>query len=178
MAYSKHGIYWVSKGGCGGASLIHFSILLSARDDGPVMTEVLGGGIITAVTEHRPSLPSKILGIGDYNSSIRMVKLPHSFDVPLDDELSVSMGGLLKLFAPSVTPLPSSPRPQKLVKYVLRQIGRKRSIKAWENKYYEMNKDIIEAKRQAEEDARKEMERLEKEASQPRKRTSGEDDNM
>jgi len=49
----------------------------------------LGGGIITAVTEHRPSLPSKILGIGDYNSSIRMVKLPHSFDVPLDNELAV-----------------------------------------------------------------------------------------
>lgn len=63
----------------------------SARDDDPVLTEVLGGGIITAVSEHRPSLPSKILGIGDYNSSIRMVKLPLSFDVPLDDELVVSM---------------------------------------------------------------------------------------
>lgn len=62
-----------------------------ARDDDPVLTEVLGGGIITAVSEHRPSLPSKILGIGDYNSSIRMVKLPLSFDVPLDDELAVSI---------------------------------------------------------------------------------------
>lgn len=59
-----------------------------------MLTEVLGGGIITAVTEHRPSLPSKILGIGDYNSSIRMVKLPHTFDVPLDDELAVSMRDL------------------------------------------------------------------------------------
>lgn len=68
-------------------------IAFSARDDDPVLTEVLGGGIITAVSEHRPSLPSKILGIGDYNSSIRMVKLPLSFDVPLDDELSVSMRG-------------------------------------------------------------------------------------
>lgn len=60
---------------------------------------------------------------------------------------------------------------------MLRQIGRKKSIKAWENRYYEMNKDIIEAKRQAEEDARKEIERLEKEATQPRKRASGDEDN-
>lgn len=67
--------------------------LTAARDDDAVLTEVLGGGIITAVTEHRPSLPHKILGIGDYNSSIRMVKLPHSFDVPLDNELAVSLSG-------------------------------------------------------------------------------------
>ncbi|KAL7733211.1 hypothetical protein ACLKA6_004720 [Drosophila palustris] len=119
-----------------------------ARDDDAVLTEVLGGGIITSVTEHRPSLPNKILGIGDYNSSIRMVKLPHSFDVPLDNELA------------------------KLMKYVLRQISRKISIRAWEQKYYELNKDIIEAKRQAEEEARKEMERLEREQQNIRKRPS------
>lgn len=81
----------------GSASLLRFplanDIAFLARDDDPVLTEVLGGGIITAVSEHRPSLPSKILGIGDYNSSIRMVKLPLSFDVPLDDELAVSMRG-------------------------------------------------------------------------------------
>lgn len=59
---------------------------------------------------------------------------------------------------------------------MLRQIGRKQSIKAWEQKYYELNKDIIEAKREAEEENRKEMERLEKEASQPRKRASGDED--
>lgn len=63
--------------------------LTTARDDDAVLSEVLGGGIITAVTEHRPLLPNKILGIGDYNSSIRMVKLPHSFDTPLDNELEV-----------------------------------------------------------------------------------------
>ncbi|XP_060656382.1 dynein axonemal intermediate chain 3 [Drosophila nasuta] len=122
------------------------------RDDDAVLTEVLGGGIITAVTEHRPSLPHKILGIGDYNSSIRMVKLPHSFDVPLDNELA------------------------KLMKYVLRQISRKMSIQAWEQKYYELNKDIIEAKREAEEEARKELERLEREQQNPRKRASENDE--
>ncbi|XP_017844584.1 WD repeat-containing protein 63 [Drosophila busckii] len=123
-----------------------------ARDDDAVLTEVLGGGIITAVTEHRPSLPHKILGIGDYNSSIRMVKLPQSFDVPLHNELG------------------------KLMDYVLRQITRKMNIRAWEDKYYELNKDIIEAKRQAEEETRKEMERIEREAQNPRKRESQTDE--
>ncbi|XP_022214171.2 dynein intermediate chain 3, axonemal [Drosophila obscura] len=110
-----------------------------ARDDDACLIEILGGGIITGITEHRPSLPYKILGIGDYNSSIRMVKLPHSFDVPLDNEL------------------------QKLMNYVLKEERRKIGIQAWEQKYYELNKDIIEAKREAEEDTRKEMERIERE---------------
>ncbi|XP_017027782.1 dynein axonemal intermediate chain 3 [Drosophila kikkawai] len=110
-----------------------------ARDDDACLIEILGGGIITGITEHRPSLPHKILGIGDYNSSIRMVKLPHSFDVPLNNEL------------------------EKLMEYVLKEERRKMSIQAWEHKYYELNKDIIEAKREAEEETRKEMERIERE---------------
>lgn len=52
------------------------------------------------------------------------------------------------------------------------------SIRAWEQKYYELNKDIIEAKREAEEEARKEMERLEREQQTTRKRPSdAEEDN-
>ncbi|XP_017122426.1 dynein intermediate chain 3, axonemal [Drosophila elegans] len=110
-----------------------------ARDDDACLTEILGGGVITGITEHRPSLPYKILGIGDYNSSIRMVKLPHTFDVPLPNEL------------------------QQLMNYVLKEERRKVGIQAWEQKYYELNKDIIEAKREAEAETRKEMEKLEKE---------------
>ncbi|KAH8322432.1 hypothetical protein KR067_004858 [Drosophila pandora] len=119
-----------------------------ARDDDACLSEILGGGIITSISEHRPSLPYKILGIGDYNSSIRMVKLPHTFDVPLPNEL------------------------QQLMNYVLKEERRKVGIQAWEQKYYELNKDIIEAKREAEAETRKEMERLEKEeqfASRKRK---------
>jgi len=71
--------------------------------------------------------------------SIRMVKLPHSFDVPLPNEL------------------------QQLMNYVLKEERRKMGIQAWEQKYYELNKDIIEAKREAEAETRKEMERLERE---------------
>ncbi|KAH8270215.1 hypothetical protein KR018_005957, partial [Drosophila ironensis] len=119
-----------------------------ARDDDACLSEILGGGIITGIAEHRPSQPYKILGIGDYNSSIRMVKLPHSFDVPLHNEL------------------------QQLMAYVLKEERRKVGIQAWEQKYYELNKDIIEAKREAEAETRKEMERLEREeqfASRKRK---------
>lgn len=68
-----------------------------------------------------------------------MVKLPHTFDVPLNNEL------------------------QQLMSYVLKEERRKMGIQAWEQKYYELNKDIIEAKREAEAETRKEMERLERE---------------
>ncbi|XP_043648161.1 dynein axonemal intermediate chain 3 [Drosophila teissieri] len=125
-----------------------------ARDDDACLTEILGGGIITGITEHRPSLPYKILGIGDYNSSIRMVKLPHSFDVPLPNEL------------------------EQLMKYVLKEERRKVGIQAWEQKYYELNKDIIEAKREAAAEIRKEMDRKEKEeqlATRKKGQKSGED---
>ncbi|KAH8380589.1 hypothetical protein KR009_011571, partial [Drosophila setifemur] len=123
-----------------------------SRDDDAVLVEILGGGVITYIAEHRPSLPNKILGIGDYNSSIRMVKLPHTFDVPLTNEL------------------------QQLMNYVLKEERRKVGIQAWEQKYYELNKDIIEAKREAEAETRKEMERLEKEAQlATRKRKVGEE---
>ncbi|XP_030380245.1 WD repeat-containing protein 63 [Scaptodrosophila lebanonensis] len=124
-----------------------------ARDDDACLSEILGGGIITGITEHRPSLPYKILGIGDYNSSIRMVKLPHTFDVPLDNELA------------------------KVMEYVLKQERRKVNIQSWEQKYYELNKDIIEAKREAEQDARREMERIEREEQlNARKRQADEDE--
>ncbi|XP_001353254.3 WD repeat-containing protein 63 [Drosophila pseudoobscura] len=123
-----------------------------ARDDDACLIEILGGGIITGITEHRPSLPYKILGIGDYNSSIRMVKLPHSFDVPLDNEL------------------------QKLMNYVLKEERRKTGIQAWEQKYYELNKDIIEAKREAEEETRKEMERIEREEQLNTRKRQAEDE--
>lgn len=62
------------------------------------------------------------------------------------------------------------------MKYVLRQITRKMSIVAWEQKYYELNKDIIEAKREAEEEQRKEMEKQERDMLNPRKRGSDADD--
>ncbi|XP_053948079.1 dynein axonemal intermediate chain 3 [Anastrepha ludens] len=112
-----------------------------ARDDAACYDDILGGGIITAISEHRPSDPEKLLGIGDYNSSFRMMKLPSSFFTAEPKEL------------------------ERVKEYFSREESRKKSIQAWEQQFFENNRDIIEAKRQAESDARKELERLEKEYS-------------
>ncbi|XP_017476274.1 PREDICTED: WD repeat-containing protein 63, partial [Rhagoletis zephyria] len=110
-----------------------------ARDDDACYNDILGGGIITAISEHRPSEPEKLIGIGDYNSSFRMVKLPQSFYTPEPREL------------------------ERVKEYFTKEENRKKSIQSWEHQFFENNRDIIEAKRQAEVDARKELERLEKE---------------
>lgn len=47
--------------------------------------------------------------------------------------------------------------------YILGEESRKKDIQAWEQKYYERNMEVIETKRQAEREAHKELERLEKE---------------
>lgn len=48
--------------------------------------------------------------------------------------------------------------------YILKEESRKKEIQTWERKYYERNKDFIESQLQAEREAHKELERLEKEA--------------
>lgn len=53
---------------------------------------------------------------------------------------------------------------EDMKQYILKEESRKKDIQAWEQKYYEKNKDFIEAKLQAERDTHKEMERMEKEA--------------
>ncbi|XP_073835088.1 missing minor mitochondria isoform X2 [Musca autumnalis] len=110
-----------------------------ARDDDACLNDVLGGGIVTQICEHKLTEPDKLLGIGDYNSSLRMVKLPKSFYWLSSQEI------------------------EDMKNYILNEESRKKAIQAWEQQYYERNKEAIEAKRQAERDAHKEMERQEKE---------------
>ncbi|XP_037936925.1 dynein intermediate chain 3, axonemal-like [Teleopsis dalmanni] len=109
-----------------------------ARDDEPCFNDIMGGGCVTYVIEHPPTEPEKLLGIGDYNSSFRMVKLPPGFYYAMEGE------------------------EDKFAEYIERQIERKIAMHAWEKKYYEENQDIIEAKKKAKMEALKEMERVEK----------------
>lgn len=103
------------------------------------MNDVLGGGIVTKISEHRPFEPEKLLGIGDYNSSLRMIKLPESlYQIGRGEE-------------------------RELKAYILKEEARKKAIFEWENNFYEKNIEFIEAKRKAEIETNKEMERLEKE---------------
>ncbi|XP_046802728.1 dynein axonemal intermediate chain 3 [Lucilia cuprina] len=111
-----------------------------SRDDEACLNDTLGGGIVTNICEHKPSEPEKLLGIGDYNSSLRMVKLPKSLYQVMDQEF------------------------EDMKQHILKEESRKKEIQAWEHKYYEKNKDFIETKLQAEREAHKEMERIEKEA--------------
>uniref|UniRef100_A0A1B0G8D4 WD repeat-containing protein 63 n=1 Tax=Glossina morsitans morsitans TaxID=37546 RepID=A0A1B0G8D4_GLOMM len=108
-----------------------------SRDDDACLNDVLGGGIVTNICEHRPMEPEKLLGIGDYNSSLRMVKLPKV------------------LYQISTL--------SEFKDYITKEESRKKAIQAWELKFYEKNKEFIESKRQAELEAHKEMERIEKE---------------
>lgn len=79
------------------------------------------------------------MGIGDYNSSLRMIQLPESLYKMTRHEERV------------------------LKAYILKEEARKKAIFEWENNYYEKNQELIEAKRKAEIETNKEMERLEKE---------------
>lgn len=113
--------------------------MCEARDDNACLNDVLGGGIVTKISEHKPFDPEKLLGIGDYNSSLRMIKLPPS---------------LYKM---------ARREERDLKAYILKEEARKKAIFAWENNYFEKNKEFIEMKRKAEIETHKEMERLEKE---------------
>lgn len=64
--------------------------MFSARDNNACLNEVLGGGVITALSEHRAAAPNKVISIGDFNSSFRMVALPEGFYKPVPNELQVS----------------------------------------------------------------------------------------
>lgn len=61
-----------------------------ARDDDACFNDTLGGGIVTNICEHKPSEPEKLLGIGDYNSTLRMVKLPKGLYQVMEQEVEVS----------------------------------------------------------------------------------------
>ncbi|KAM7350388.1 missing minor mitochondria [Cochliomyia hominivorax] len=110
-----------------------------SRDDEACLNDTLGGGIVTSICEHKPNEPEKLLGIGDYNSSLRMVKLPKSLYQVMTQEI------------------------EDMKNYVIKEVSRKKEIQNWEQKYNEKHKEFIEAKLHAEQEAHKEMERLEKE---------------
>lgn len=112
------------------------------KDNGPSFHEILGGGIMTHIAEHRPTFPSKFLGLGDYNSSFRLLWLPDYFNHPIPQES------------------------QRLIAFVDREIKRKKSVQQWEAEWMKKNAEMLEAKRNAAIEAAKELERAQKEAAE------------
>ncbi|XP_055915238.1 dynein axonemal intermediate chain 3 [Eupeodes corollae] len=120
---------------------------LLARDNNACLNEVLGGGVITALSEHRAAAPNKVISIGDFNSSFRMVALPEGFYKPVPNEL------------------------QLLQNFVEKEISRKKSIQKWQQNWYIQNDDIIEERKRSKAAAEKDLERLRLEAEEAKKKT-------
>lgn len=112
------------------------------KDNEASFHEVLGGGIMTHIAEHRPKVPSKYLGVGDYNSSFRLLRLPDYFNHPIPQEN------------------------QRLIAFADREIERKKSVQQWEAEWIKKNADMLEAKKNAAIEAAKELEKVQKEAAE------------
>ncbi|XP_055389807.1 dynein axonemal intermediate chain 3 [Condylostylus longicornis] len=109
-----------------------------ARDDEPILSDMLGGGILTAIAEHRPKVPNKIMAVGDYVGCLRMVNLPK----------------ILQNTCPNEKEL--------LQEYIDKEMFRKQKLITWEKKWNKKNEDIIEARKLIEDEVKIELEKLRK----------------
>lgn len=71
--------------------MTNLRINFTARTDEACLVDMLGGGIITSLTEHCPIMAQKIIGVGDYNSSFRILVLPPAFKSKLPMEAEVGL---------------------------------------------------------------------------------------
>jgi WD40 repeat protein len=111
---------------------------LTTRIDIPSMIESLGGNILTEILQHKLSLTKRLLAIGDFNTNLRIFVIPSGFSHPLPNEKE-SFG-----------------------KFIDTEVKRKRDQEQWKNDWYESNKDIVDAKKIAEQEVNDEMEQKEK----------------
>ena len=111
---------------------------LNSRIDIPSMVESLGGNILTELLQHKLSLCKSILAVADFNTNLRMFTIPIAFVQQLPNEI------------------------ETFRTFVDEEVQRKRDQESWKNEWFEKNKDIIEAKQQAELQIRHEMAMKEK----------------
>lgn len=111
---------------------------LNSRIDIPSMVESLGGNILTELLQHKLTLCKRILAVADFNTNLRMFTIPTVFVQQLPNEIEI------------------------LGTYVNDEVQRKKDQVSWKNEWIETNKDIIEAKQQAELQIRDEMAMKEK----------------
>lgn len=109
------------------------------RTDEPCVTDSLGGSILTTISQHKLSLPEEVIGVGDYNSSLRMLKIPASLARSKPNEI------------------------EQLQMSIKREEDRKKHLKSWQHTYYMANDDVRKAKIRAAEETQAALEQLEKE---------------
>lgn len=106
-----------------------------ARIDLPSMIESLGGNILTGVSQHKLSLAKKVLAIADFNTNLRILTIPNAFIYQLPDEVEI------------------------LQSFIADEVERKKEQENWKKIWYLKNKDIIEAKKLADEQIKAEVDK-------------------
>lgn len=99
----------------------------------------LGGSILTTISQHKLTLPEEVICVGDYNSSLRTLKIPTSLARPQPNEI------------------------EQLQMSIKREEDRKKHLKKWQHTYYMAHDDVRKAKMRAAEETQAALERLEKE---------------
>lgn len=94
---------------------------------------------MTRVCQHKLTLPSEVVAVGDFNSSLRVFEIPRVFTRKLPNE------------------------EQLLIDFVQREVQRKETLHQWHQRFYDGNTAIREAMARVAAEAALELERLEKE---------------
>jgi WD40 repeat protein len=120
---------------------------LNSRINSPALSESLGGNILTELAQHKLNMSKRILAIADFNTNLRMFILPHAFVTPLPDEK------------------------ENFIKFVDSEILRKQEQHQWKDDWFQANKDIVDAKKDVEQqivDEEERKERLKREIEEKR----------
>lgn len=111
----------------------------TARTDESCLVEAFSGNILTTIIQHKLSLPQEAIAIGDHNSSLRIALLPTELDKPLPNEIDL------------------------LQEFLKHELKRKTDFDAWKEKWYNVNRELIEGHKRAADEQRLEKEKAEKE---------------
>lgn len=109
---------------------------LLARTNDPCLIETLGGNVLTALSQHKLSLPRSVLAIGDYNSSLRIFMIPPVFVKPMEKEAEYLISAFKRI--------------EKI----------QRDQVEWKKTWAEQNKELIEMRKEAEERSKPDLQRF------------------
>jgi hypothetical protein len=111
---------------------------LCSRIDVPSLSESLGGNMLTEISQHKRPLTRRLLAIADFNTNLRIFMVPYGFVCPKDNEK------------------------EKFIGFIEEEVQRKRDQDQWREEWYQANKDIVDAKKDVEQQIMDEQERKER----------------
>lgn len=111
---------------------------LNSRIDIPSINESLGGNVLTFVLQHKLTASMRVLAIADYNTNLRIFNIPSAFVIQPPNEK------------------------ETFAKFIDDEVQRKKDQEKWKSEWYESNKDIVDAKKVAEQETNDDMEKKER----------------